>query len=434
MAHHILKSNIYKNSQNLPFSTRQLQACFTSVTMDEVTLALACIRNIYHPLIKVSRLLLLSGADPNHVTQENDLCPLLGLHCHLGHTDMVSLLLEFGADPNISNGSGATALHMASIAGHLNILTLLIQCGVDLHLIDKTGVSAVVAAARAGQLGVVEYILDQDLAPLTAQDVAGQVVVQSLLHHQDHVADTILDLCNLGHIDNVSGLDSLGAAAATGNVKMLQQMMAKPDLNANLLAALHVAGLAGNLAVLECLISAGVDVGVRDDQGRTVLMVTCHHGHCHCIPTLIRSGAELEDTDNEGLTPLTHAIINNQLPSAGVLLQSGANVNCSDKSGRSGLDIAIYQGSAPMVELLLDNGANMETPDKRGIKPLDRVIGHGNTAVVQVFLRKGAKLGAATWAMAADKPDILLILLNKERQLKKSVNRYFLLIVCPSKN
>jgi len=65
------------------------------------------------------------------------------------------------------------------------------------------------------------------------------------------------------------------------------------------------------------------------------------------------------------------------------------------------------------VELLLDGGANMESTDKRGIKPLDRVIGHGNTAVVQVFLRKGAKLGATTWAMASDKPDILLILLNK---------------------
>ena len=84
-------------------------------------------------------------------------------------------------------------------------------------------------------------------------------------------------------------------------------------------------------------------VVIRDEQGRSALMLTSYHGHSHCVSPLIRSGAGLEDTDTEGLTPLTHAIINNQLQSAAVLLQAGANVNCSDKSGRSGLDIAIYQ-------------------------------------------------------------------------------------------
>ena len=78
MAHHILKSNIYKNSQNVRFSTRQLQACFTSLSMNDISLALSCMRNIYSPIIKVSRLLLLAGADPNQSTDQEDQCPLLG--------------------------------------------------------------------------------------------------------------------------------------------------------------------------------------------------------------------------------------------------------------------------------------------------------------------------------------------------------------------
>ena len=41
------------------------------------------------------------------------------------------------------------------------------------------------------------------------------------------------------------------------------------------------------------------------------------------------------------------------------------------------------------------------------------MIGHGNSSIVSVFLRKGAKLGSDTWAMAAGKPDIQLLLLNK---------------------
>jgi len=167
------------------------------------------------------------------------------------------------------------------------------------------------------------------------------------------------------------------------------------------------------MTLLQYLLSQGADVHVKDDRGRSVLMICSSHGHIDIIECLINAGVDLEENDNEGLTPLTHAIINDQTASAAVLLKSGANVNSLDYSGRSPLDVAIYQGSTEMVELLLDNGANMEHPDKRGIKPLDRVIGHGNSSIVSVFLRKGAKLGSATWAMAQGKPDIQLILLNK---------------------
>jgi len=47
------------------------------------------------------------------------------------------------------------------------------------------------------------------------------------------------------------------------------------------------------------------------------------------------------------------------------------------------------------------------------MRPLDRAIGCRNVPVVVCFLKKGAKLGPATWAMAAGKPEIIITLLNK---------------------
>ena len=38
MGHHVLKSNLCKNSQNPRFSTRQLQACFTATAVDDISL------------------------------------------------------------------------------------------------------------------------------------------------------------------------------------------------------------------------------------------------------------------------------------------------------------------------------------------------------------------------------------------------------------
>lgn len=65
------------------------------------------------------------------------------------------------------------------------------------------------------------------------------------------------------------------------------------------------------------------------------------------------------------------------------------------------------------VQYLIDQGAQIEHADLNGMRALDRAIDRRNTAVVVCFLRKGAKLGQMTWAVAAGKPDVMLLLLNK---------------------
>lgn len=82
----------------------------------------------------------------------------------------------------------------------------------------------------------------------------------------------------------------------------------------------------------------------------------------------------------------------------------------------------------------MERGAAVEHVDLHGMRPLDRAIGCRNVPVVQCFLRRGAKLGPATWTMAAGKPDVLLILLNKlledgnvlyrKGRLKEASHRY----------
>jgi len=223
---------------------------------------------------------------------------------------------------------------------------------------------------------------------------------------------------NINLNDNLVGLTPLCAASKAGDrklVKMLLRRNAVIDMldTADEQAPIHVAAREGHDDIVACLLAQGASVNQRDGRGRTALMLSATGGHAGLVELLVLHGAGLEDADKESITPLTNAIIHGHCEIAQFLLSGGANVNAMDSSGRSPLDVAVYQGNSDMVDILLENGANMEKLDIKGARPLDRVIGYGNADVVTIFLKKGAKLGPATWIMAAGKPEIQLILLNK---------------------
>ena len=122
LSHHILKSSLYKHYPvDQTISPHDLQSLLLSLSVQDISLALASPTNILTPSVRVSNLLLLAGADPNirvcHpiiLTRDGDPSitdmSLLSVHSSLGHTDMVALLLEWGADVNATDDSGVTLM------------------------------------------------------------------------------------------------------------------------------------------------------------------------------------------------------------------------------------------------------------------------------------------------------------------------------------
>jgi len=427
LIHHILKANINKSPElDVSYSNRDIQAAFLALAIDDVSLALGCTKNIFAPIIKVSRLLLLAGANPNHKTDHMDHCPLIGMYAYQGNTDMVSLLLEYGADPNLANEKGVAPLALAGGEGHVDTVQLLVQCGAQINRVDSDGVCALVMAAQKDQPTVLEYLLEQDwevekmMQQLGVEEAAQQALIEAFSAGHYQVSEILLNLpsININVSDTLSGLTPLCAASKAGDRKLVETLLRRGATlhlldDANEQAPIHVAVREGHWDVADYLLSQGSIANQPDGRGRTPLMLAAAGGHAGVVDLLVQHGAGLDDSDKEGITPLTHAIISGHCEIAQCLLRQGANVNAVDCSGRSPLDVAVYQGSGEMVEILLENGANMEKLDIKGVRPLDRVIGFSNAAVVTIFLKKGAKLGPATWIMAGGKPEIQLILLNK---------------------
>lgn len=72
---------------------------------------------------------MLGGASVAWCTEVIGHAPILAVHAHLGHVEMVALLLEMGAPADGTTDNGMTPLCLAAAAGHADIVSLLCKKG-----------------------------------------------------------------------------------------------------------------------------------------------------------------------------------------------------------------------------------------------------------------------------------------------------------------
>ena len=88
--------------------------------------------------ISIADALLRITRQPDDVESEKGFTPLL-IAATNGHSAMVRLLLDHGANPNLRNFDGVTALHNAIFEKQIEIVGLLIEHGADPAIQDRLG-------------------------------------------------------------------------------------------------------------------------------------------------------------------------------------------------------------------------------------------------------------------------------------------------------
>ena len=89
---------------------------------------------------------LLNAAD----LAQKDGTPLLAWAAKKGRTDIVKLLIEAGANVNVTNKNGSTPLHIAADHGHTEIVKLLIEKEANVNMANKYGLTPLYFAAQNG--------------------------------------------------------------------------------------------------------------------------------------------------------------------------------------------------------------------------------------------------------------------------------------------
>nr|XP_006813233.1 PREDICTED: protein TANC2-like [Saccoglossus kowalevskii] len=430
LGHHILNAHIYKTlGRQLGYSSRELQAIWMSLNAADLSVSLAGIQNLFSPNIKVSRLLLLAGANPNIRTDVFGNAPILCVAAKEGYTEMVSLLLEFRATVDAVSEDGVTSLCFAAGSDQVEIIRMLLIKRAKIYHIDNKGQCALVHAARAGKLEAISFLLQaewRESASLNKSKAMQQALVGAAAMGHKEVISFLLDLAELSHgsegvmIDSYDSLlneTPLTAAIQNGKIEVVKLLL-KWGANVHIgnkegFTPLMLAVKGGFWEIVDILLYYHAAIEETDRHGRTPLMIAAAEGHLAVLELLLSKGASVTKCDKEGLTSLCWSCLKGHIHCLRSLLERGSAVNYTDKNGRTPLDLASFFGDPHVVHLLLEKGAHLEHVDYSGMRPLDRAIGCRNSTVVAVLLKKGAKLGPAAWAMATAKPDIMALLIKK---------------------
>ena len=277
------------------------------------------------------------------------------------------VLIAAGADVNVADGHGRTALHYAVEAGAAEMVSLLLLAGGDGDVADAAGDTPLHVAAAEGRDLIARDILSSGADPKAINGVgfsglhilAEKPGVEMTPAHL-RLADALIRAgADLTQADN-RGYTPLVAAAAAGNIPIAAVFVAHhADVSADSSAALRLAVLYEDNDMTDLLLKAGAaaDVAAGADEERP-LHTAAQEGFVHGIRVLLDHGADMEARNIDGETPLLIAARRQKYSAVTLLLERGASLKAEDHYGCTVQMLAAQRGDTHLARLLQSHMAD----------------------------------------------------------------------------
>ena len=252
----------------------------------------------------------------------------MGPAANKGHKEVVQLLLENGADPNIGNIYGYTSLHRAIMGGKKDIVKLLLQSGAELYPTGKQdpargepdnsvkqGYAAVGHAARMGRTDIFKLLID-----------FGKISLFSAINDEQ----VLIMLLNAGADPNVVGRNGV--------------------------TPLQMAALWGHKGITKLLLERGALPNLASIYEETPLLMASTKGYDKVCKLLLDGGADPNINNIMGNTPLIEAVLCGKENLVKLLMERGADQNMADEDGYTALSLACVRGYQGIVNILTNQG------------------------------------------------------------------------------
>ena len=215
--------------------------------------------------------------NPSEIDSVEELFNCTALHYAVFHnrSDVVHFLCEKGADLNVQNKHGLTAVLCAADKNFTSLVRTLVKFGANLKLTDNQGFSLLHKAVLSSNLDLVQFLLEECALLLdinASSDEGFTPLHQAALHGHNKIIKVLL--------------------ANGASVSCVSRQKATP---------LHLACTKDHERAAELLLEKGAFVDAQDRSQRTPLHYACLFGHAKIIRLLIKFNADvhLKDRRNE---------------------------------------------------------------------------------------------------------------------------------------
>lgn len=355
--------------------------------------------------------------------------------------EIVETLLEYGANPNLSDENGKTPLMLMvetsendSISDKLlETATLLIRKGADVNSKDKYGETALIKAVLKNNSDLIYLLLNNNADPSIKRNDNETALTLTTIKKQFE-SSRIFEIWNKAKKNSFDLNDELISAAKNGYTVILKILLDRGiKLDVKRLGftstigeeALLIATKKGHTPIIEILIENDVYIDVKDSKGVTPLMVASDGTHLYfegsgipplnisTVKLLLKKGANVNNVDDQGRTAIMLAVqeILERDQIVKLLLEYGADINKKDSKGWTALMHAsnygdtyitspryykggpdIHKESADIVKLLVQNGANVNVVNDEGKTALIIASERGHSLAIRELIRKGANI------------------------------------------
>ena len=282
-----------------------------------------------------------------------------------GKLNVIKLLVNEGANVDLQDKNGSTALHRAATE-NIEALKLLLSAKPNLKLVTKQGLSAAETAALFGK-----------------RDALNQFIAAGAIYESDLVfASALGDVAAIKeHIakgadvnrTNKSGLVPLVAAARTGKIEAVQELLGKganPDGVGSTTPLIMAVGW-HQAQVAATLLDSHANPNLADGDGLTPLVNAIHVRDSQEVALLLEKGATVSPVGTT-YSPIHEAARADDLKILKALVKQGADINALFYSGGfTPLMIAASENKPRATQFLLTQGARVGLKGKVTMDELD---------------------------------------------------------------
>ncbi|UJR11912.1 hypothetical protein I4U23_016090 [Adineta vaga] len=324
------------------------------------------------------------------------------LYCaaRAGNLDAVIYLTEQGAEPDLLQKLGSSALHVSCFYGHPEIVRCLLECGANYQKQNSFGN----LPERESMNGHVKN---------TLRSLKNDPFIQAGANQLDWFKENIHQIPN--HIDEQyyrQRQTLLHCACKKGFLDLarwlIEECQASLDIvDINLNSALHLAAYGKHQSIVEYLLHQGANPLLINKWGMTAEQEGIRHGKIisnsfqtmrnqdmfqmaadgiHWWFAYYFDDTSLDMTNSDGTSLLYIACRCGQFLVAKWLLEHGANVNIQlvSNSKSTPLHGAAFNGHLEIVELLLNYGADVNIKNNFG----ETVFDNAQTDEIKQFLKQ----------------------------------------------